>query len=673
MTSAGGLVPVARRGRACRPRCCCRVRRAVCAPRPRSRPRAGSRTRSRSTWAARAPTSASCAAVCPSRRRSASVGGFPIRLPALDIHTIGAGGGSIARLDAGGALVVGPAERGRRARARRATAAAAPSRRSPTPTSCSAASTTRSTFPGLGRLDVARRARGTAARGRRRGRRGRGRRRGDGTGGARRDRRARRRPARSRAGRVRRRGAAARVRDRRRARHARGHRAAAGGCRVRRSVSLCSPAAAGGRAVATRPTATALDAALGGGRDAGACARRCRRDDRDRGRLPLRRPEPRDHRADVDDFPAEHERRNGHARPGAPVEVVAVRARARIAAPLRVDGPARRSSAARARGPAVVAEADCTVWIPDGWVAEPARARCVGGRRGLSMNATRATLQVLISRLTGVADEMGAVLRRAAYSPNIKERADCSAALFTADGTLLVQAEHIPVHLGSMPAAVRAAIDACACGLAPGRSGHRQRPVRGRHAPQRRHARRARVRRRRHAASDGPRTARTTPTSAAWHRARCRPRRPRSTRRGCALPPVLLHAGGRGDLRRRVADARGTSRRSRRAARREPSRCRRVCASSRARRRSPRSSTTANGACAPRSRRCPTARTRSPTCSTRPVARRIASRRASPVDGHGRRRRDHVRLHRHGRAASRHRQRRRSRDRQRGRVRDPVA
>src|SRR3954452_18498963 len=69
-------------------------------------------------------------------------------------------------------------------------------------------------------------------------------------------------------------------------------------------------------------------------------------------------------------------------------------------------------------------------------------------------------LQVLISRLTGAAGEMGAVLRRAAYSPNIRERADCSAALFTAAGELLVQAEHIPVHLGSMPAAVAAAIAA---------------------------------------------------------------------------------------------------------------------------------------------------------------------------------------------------------------------
>ena len=71
-----------------------------------------------------------------------------------------------------------------------------------------------------------------------------------------------------------------------------------------------------------------------------------------------------------DDFAAEHERRNGHARPGAPVEVVAVRARATAAAPMQVtDLPAVER--VRARGPAVVAEADCTIWIPEGWVAAP--------------------------------------------------------------------------------------------------------------------------------------------------------------------------------------------------------------------------------------------------------------------------------------------------------------
>src|SRR5437762_13721115 len=79
-----------------------------------------------------------------------------------------------------------------------------------------------------------------------------------------------------------------------------------------------------------------------------------------------------------------------------------------------------------------------------------------------------ASLQVLISQLTGIAEEMGAVLRRAAFSPNIKERADCSAALFTPSGELLVQAEHIPVHLGSMPASVAAAIDAFGDSLEPG-------------------------------------------------------------------------------------------------------------------------------------------------------------------------------------------------------------
>ena len=70
-----------------------------------------------------------------------------------------------------------------------------------------------------------------------------------------------------------------------------------------------------------------------------------------------------------------------------------------------------------------------------------------------------AGLQVLIARLSGVAAEMGAVLQRAAFSPNIKERADCSAAVFDPAGRLLAQAEHIPVHLGSMPASVAAVID----------------------------------------------------------------------------------------------------------------------------------------------------------------------------------------------------------------------
>lgn len=76
------------------------------------------------------------------------------------------------------------------------------------------------------------------------------------------------------------------------------------------------------------------------------------------------------------------------------------------------------------------------------------------------MTIDAVTLEVLRNALEGVADEMGAVLRRTAYSPNIKERQDCSAAVFGPDGALVAQAEHIPVHLGSMPASVRAALDA---------------------------------------------------------------------------------------------------------------------------------------------------------------------------------------------------------------------
>jgi N-methylhydantoinase B len=68
-------------------------------------------------------------------------------------------------------------------------------------------------------------------------------------------------------------------------------------------------------------------------------------------------------------------------------------------------------------------------------------------------------LQVLIGGLRAACDEMGATLIRSAYSANIKERHDCSTALFDAQGELVMQAEHIPVHLGSMPDAVAAVLD----------------------------------------------------------------------------------------------------------------------------------------------------------------------------------------------------------------------
>jgi N-methylhydantoinase B len=68
------------------------------------------------------------------------------------------------------------------------------------------------------------------------------------------------------------------------------------------------------------------------------------------------------------------------------------------------------------------------------------------------------TLEVVRNRVASIADEMGGVLRRTSLSPNIKERADCSVAVFLPGGEMLAQAEHIPVHLGSMPASVQAVL-----------------------------------------------------------------------------------------------------------------------------------------------------------------------------------------------------------------------
>ncbi|HEX4950879.1 MAG TPA: hydantoinase B/oxoprolinase family protein [Blastocatellia bacterium] len=71
------------------------------------------------------------------------------------------------------------------------------------------------------------------------------------------------------------------------------------------------------------------------------------------------------------------------------------------------------------------------------------------------------TLEIFKSLYTSVAEEMGASLRRTAFSPNIKERRDYSCAVFDRRGNIIAQGDHMPVHLGSMPMSVRAAIDRC--------------------------------------------------------------------------------------------------------------------------------------------------------------------------------------------------------------------
>jgi N-methylhydantoinase B len=68
-------------------------------------------------------------------------------------------------------------------------------------------------------------------------------------------------------------------------------------------------------------------------------------------------------------------------------------------------------------------------------------------------------LQVIGAALRSIAEEMGAVLIRSSFSANIKERRDCSTALFDDRGRMIAQAEHIPVHLGAMPDAVAAVME----------------------------------------------------------------------------------------------------------------------------------------------------------------------------------------------------------------------
>jgi N-methylhydantoinase B len=68
-------------------------------------------------------------------------------------------------------------------------------------------------------------------------------------------------------------------------------------------------------------------------------------------------------------------------------------------------------------------------------------------------------LEIFKSLYSSVAEEMGVSLRRSAFSPNIKERRDYSCAVFNRDGILIAQGDHMPVHLGSMPMSVRAALE----------------------------------------------------------------------------------------------------------------------------------------------------------------------------------------------------------------------
>jgi N-methylhydantoinase A/oxoprolinase/acetone carboxylase beta subunit len=299
-----------------------------------------------------------------------AIAGYPIRLPALAVHTIGAGGGSIARVDNGGALVVGPQSAG----AQPGPACYGRGGERPTVTDADVVLgriPADATFPALGHLDAdaARRAldrAGVTA---------------EGVAAV---------VDASMEGAVRVVTVEQGVDPRDLALVAFGGAGPLHACGVADALGMRAvivPPHAGVfsavglvsaprrrelvRSWPTRSSEEGLDGALHalardasgavGGADAVETFVDCRYVGQSH-ELTVRRPA---------DFAAEHERRNGYARPGAPVEIVAIRARASRAAPLTVD-ELPVVTRPRVEGPDVVIETDCTVWVPKGWIAEPA-------------------------------------------------------------------------------------------------------------------------------------------------------------------------------------------------------------------------------------------------------------------------------------------------------------
>jgi 5-oxoprolinase (ATP-hydrolysing) len=117
-------------------------------------------------------------------------------------------------------------------------------------------------------------------------------------------------------------------------------------------------------------------------------------------------------------------------------------------------------------GPALVVRPTTQIWVAEGWTASPGAGGLIRLRRTTPAASHAApgdrdpvTLELFNRRFMGVAEAMGAALERTARSVNIKERLDFSCALFGADGELVANAPHMPVHLGSMGASVRAVRD----------------------------------------------------------------------------------------------------------------------------------------------------------------------------------------------------------------------
>ena len=113
-------------------------------------------------------------------------------------------------------------------------------------------------------------------------------------------------------------------------------------------------------------------------------------------------------------------------------------------------------------GPAIVIEPHQTIVVDDGWQAEInarnhlvlTRVKVLARTRAIGTEADPVMLEIFNNLFMSIAEQMGVVLQNTAYSVNIKERLDFSCAVFDAEGSLVANAPHMPVHLGSMDRSV---------------------------------------------------------------------------------------------------------------------------------------------------------------------------------------------------------------------------
>ncbi len=127
-------------------------------------------------------------------------------------------------------------------------------------------------------------------------------------------------------------------------------------------------------------------------------------------------------------------------------------------------------------GPAIIIEPHQTIVVEDGWQAELtaknhlvlARVALLERGHAIGTKADPVMLEVFNNLFMSIAEQMGVALQNTAYSVNIKERLDFSCAVFAHDSTLVANAPHMPVHLGSMDRAVETIIRENAGRISPG-------------------------------------------------------------------------------------------------------------------------------------------------------------------------------------------------------------